>query len=116
MSRALIQSGAFGRRRLGLVPTQSATADPAEILAQIRQLHAPTAVCRGCCSPLCAGDCHWADEYDGELLTVCACCCIDPDENAQTDTCIHDHNHGAEHAPSPICATAAILEQCARPD
>lgn len=78
---------------------------------QIRRLHAPTVVCRGCCSPQCAGVCQWAEEYGHEMLTVCTACCLDPADGKQTDACIHDHDHGAEHEPTPICPTNAILDQ-----
>lgn len=82
-----------------------------EVLDELRQLHTPTTVCRGCCSLQCRGTCDWADEYDGELLTVCSHCCIDSYVEKQNYSCLDDHNHGAEHGPGrAICATSGILE------
>lgn len=81
------------------------------VVDQIRRLHAPTVVCRGCCSPDCAGVCQWAEDYDHEMLTVCTACCLDPADGKQTDACIHDHEHGAEYSPAAICPTNAILDQ-----
>ena len=97
-------------RHLG-VASASAAADPADLIAQIRQLHSPAVVCRGCCSLLCCGDCDWADEYGGELLTVCAHCCIDSDERKQSYPCLDYHDHGAEPGPQPTCAPAGILDE-----
>lgn len=77
---------------------------------RIRHLHTPTVVCRGCCSTACAGECHWADAYSGELLTVCNACCIDHYSGKQNEPCLDEHTHGAEHgAERQICATNAIL-------
>lgn len=93
---------------------ESRPPDPAALLNifdQLRRLHAPTVVCRGCCSPHCAGSCQWAEEYDQEMLTVCTACCLDNIDGKQTDGCIHDHEHGAEYGPGPICPTNAILDQ-----
>jgi len=81
-----------------------------EGIERLRQLHAPVKVCRGCCSTLCCGDCHWSDEYDGELLSVCSHCCIDRDEQKQNFSCLDYHEHGAEYGlQQPICETSAIL-------
>ena len=80
------------------------------MLERIRQLHAPTVVCRGCCSTSCAGQCEYADEYGGELLTVCSHCCIDDYVQKQNEPCLDEHDHGAEHGSArQICATNAIL-------
>jgi hypothetical protein len=81
---------------------------------QLRQLHAPIEVCRGCCSRECPGNCDWSDAYDGELLTICAHCCLDgyPHEGKQNYTCLDDHHHGVEEgAARQVCATTAILDQ-----
>ena len=79
-------------------------------LERIRQLHTPTEVCRGCCSTACVGDCEWADDYGGELLTVCRHRCIDPFYDKQNEPCLDDHLHGAEHGDArAICATNALM-------
>lgn len=90
---------------------RAASRSIAERPGAVRDLHTPTQVCRGCCSTGCAGQCDWADEYDGELLTVCSHCCIDPDDHKQDEPCLDRHNHGAEHGASrQICATNALLD------
>lgn len=78
-------------------------------LERLRQLHTPVAVCRGCCSTECPGDCDFADEYSGELLTVCSHCCIDPYDHKQNEPCLDEHTHGAEHDERQICATNTLL-------
>ncbi|MDA0251780.1 MAG: hypothetical protein O3B27_05325 [Actinomycetota bacterium] len=79
-------------------------------MERLRQLHAPISVCRGCCATSCDGQCDWADEYSGELLTVCSHCCIDDYEQKQNEPCLDEHYHGAEHgAARQICATNTLL-------
>ncbi len=109
-----IKLGDYARTRTG-----SKLRSVLNTVEQLRKLHTPIAVCRGCCSALCCGDCDWADEYDGELLTICSHCCLDSYENKQNYTCLDFHEHGAEYGPQKsICATGEILDglEPTRPD
>ena len=98
----------LGREGGGVRPRSRALS---EAVARLCALHTPIAVCRGCCSPHCRGTCCWSDEYGGELLTVCAHCCIDPEAGKQSYHCLDYHEHGAEHGPqTAICETRKILD------
>lgn len=96
------------RPRLHSVPDPAPT--PVAVVEQLRALHTAVLVCRGCCSISCSGGCDWGDEYDGELMTVCAHCCIDSYEGKQNWVCLDDHHHGVEYGPPAICSTTAILD------
>lgn len=96
--------------------TPARTDDPAATIDSIRRLHTPVAVCRGCCSLQCRGTCHWADEYGGELMTVCSHCCVDHFEGKQNYVCLDAHQHGEECGGGAICATIAILDGGRSPD
>lgn len=98
-----------------LVVVDAATPPPPLVESQavielLRSLHTPVTVCRGCCSTTCSGQCHWADEYGGELLTICSHCCLDPYEQKQNYPCLDEHPHGAEYETTAVCATTAILD------
>lgn len=108
---APVNLGDYTRRRAATNMSTSGLRALLDGIKQLRQLHAPVAVCRGCCSLECPGNCDWADDYDGELLTVCSHCCIDSYVRKQNDPCLDDHEHGVEHGPHrPICATRKILD------
>lgn len=80
-------------------------------LAEIKELHKPIQVCRGCSSSECDGWCEWGDDYGGELLTVCAECCINGADRYRrlNDVCFDEHEHGSEHNQVAACPTMAII-------
>ncbi len=116
MTSPPIDFGGYSKSRRGGGSGRPRPSALREAVDQLRALHTPVVVCRGCCSLHCQGTCHWADEYGGELMTVCRHCCIDHFEAKQNDTCLDGHHHGQERGPRAICATIAILDGDPRPE
>lgn len=94
-----------------VVSQQHSGARAVAALAEIRKLHEPIEVCRGCSSSECDGGCESGDDCGGELLTVCAQCCIDGADHYRrlNDMCLDLHEHEAKHDQIAPCPTMVII-------